>query len=169
MIPVVYISRRRLRHNRKYAIVTVGTRQRQGLCGTQWQLKFPHRSRFSRRDITEGAKLGNGAFGEVNAGTLLVGKAQLRIAVKHVLQSKATDAQRKETIVECRLQCELESPYVVKCFGFANYPGPGDFSILLELMDLGDLLSYMIKQTKEKERIAEATRLQWMIQAASAL
>eukprot|EP00947_MAST-08B_sp_MAST-8B-sp1_P001745 g1745.t1 len=117
----------------------------------------------------KGAKLGNGAFGEVNAGTLQVGKARLPIAVKHVLESKATDAQRKETIVECRLQCELESPFVVKCFGFAKYPGPGDFSILLELMDLGDLLTYMIKRTKANERIAEATRLQWMIQAASAL
>eukprot|EP00947_MAST-08B_sp_MAST-8B-sp1_P004841 g4841.t1 len=123
----------------------------------------------ARNDITEGAKLGSGAFGEVNQGTLQVGKAQLPIAVKHVLQSKATDAQRKETIVECRLQCELTSPFVVKCFGFANYPGPGDFSILLELMDLGDLLSYMVKRTKANDRISEATRLQWMIETAAAL
>eukprot|EP00947_MAST-08B_sp_MAST-8B-sp1_P001744 g1744.t1 len=170
MIPVAYWIRRRLKHQRKYALVTLGGRRAaRGLCSSQWRLKFPRRSRFSRLDITEGAKLGNGAFGEVNAGTLQVGKARLPIAVKHVLESKATDAQRKETIVECRLQCELESPFVVKCFGFARYPGPGDFSILLELMDLGDLLTYMIKRTKANERIAEATRLQWMIQAASAL
>eukprot|EP00947_MAST-08B_sp_MAST-8B-sp1_P001743 g1743.t1 len=170
MIPIAYFVRRRLRHQRKYAIVTVGGRQQGGsVWSSQWQLQFPRRSRFSRLDITEGTKLGNGAFGEVNAGTLQVGKARLPIAVKHVLESKATDVQRKETIVECRLQCELESPFVVKCFGFAKYPGPGDFSILLELMDLGDLLTYMIKRTKANERIAEATRLQWMIQAASAL
>ena len=168
LIPVAFLIRRRIQRRRKYTVVTVGRRQR-GCCARKWQLHFPRRSRFSRLDITEGVKLGNGAFGEVNRGTLQVGKAQLPIAVKHVLQSKATDAQRKEAIVECRLQCELESPFVVKCFGFASYPGPGDFSILLELMDLGDLLSYMIKRTKANDRIAEGTRLQWMIQAASAL
>eukprot|EP00947_MAST-08B_sp_MAST-8B-sp1_P004481 g4481.t1 len=116
-----------------------------------------------------GAKLGNGAFGEVNQGTLKVGKADLPIAVKHVLESKATDAQRQDTIVECRLQCELESPFVVKCFGFASYPGPGDFSILLELMDLGDLPGYMESVVQEGGRIAEATRLRWMIEVAAAL
>eukprot|EP00947_MAST-08B_sp_MAST-8B-sp1_P005008 g5008.t1 len=168
LIPLIYLIRQCQQRRRKYAVVTLGGRGR--TCGfRQWQLPFPRRSQFERNDITEGAKLGNGAFGEVNQGTLQVGKAQLPIAVKHVLQSKATDAQRKETIVECRLQCELTSPFVVKCFGFANYPGPGDFSILLELMDLGDLLSYMIKRTKANDRISEATRLQWMIEAAAAL
>ena len=109
-----------------------------------------------------------GAFGEVNQGMLRVGKAQLAIAVKHVLESKATESQLQDTIIECRLHCELDSPFVVKCFGFTKGRGTGGFRILLELMDLGDLLSYMIKRTKAKDRISEATRLQWMIEAASA-
>ena len=38
--------------------------------------------------------------------------------------------------------CELESPFLVKCFGFSSEPRANDFSVLLELMDLGDLLSH---------------------------
>ena len=170
LAPAIYFFRRRLRHRQKYALVTVGRRQRGRCCVHQWKLQFPRRSRFARNDIAEGAKLGNGAFGEVNAGTLQVGKAALRIAVKHVLESKATDAQRQDTIVECRLQCELESPFVVKCFGFTTGPGPGDFSILLELMDIGDLPQYVKSVVGEAGgRIPEATRLRWMIDVAAAL
>eukprot|EP00947_MAST-08B_sp_MAST-8B-sp1_P001667 g1667.t1 len=157
---------RHLRYRRKYAVVKLGKRR---CCHHRWRLDFPRQSRFSRLDVAEGAKLGNGAFGEVNQGTLQVGKATLRIAVKHVLESKATDAQRRDTIVECRLQCELESPFLVKCFGFTTGPGPGDFSILLELMDIGDLPRYMESVVGSGGRIPEATRLRWMIEIASAL
>ena len=158
---------RRAKHSQKYTVVKFGKRR---CCARRSRLDFPRQSRFSRSNIEEGAKLGNGAFGEVNQGTLQVGKASVRIAVKHVLAAKATDAQRKDTIVECRLQCELESPFVVKCFGFATGPGPDDFSILLELMDLGDLPSYVKSLTQDGARqLSKAERLQWMIEVASAL
>eukprot|EP00947_MAST-08B_sp_MAST-8B-sp1_P001346 g1346.t1 len=157
---------RRAKYSQKYTVVKFG---KQRCCARRSRLDFPRRSRFSRRDVAEGAKLGNGAFGEVNQGTLQVGKATLRIAVKHVLESKATDAQREDTIVECRLQCEFESPFLVKCFGFATGPGAGDFSILLELMDIGDLPRYMESVVDGGGRIPEATRLRWMIEIASAL
>eukprot|EP00947_MAST-08B_sp_MAST-8B-sp1_P004804 g4804.t1 len=166
LLPTIYLIRRRIRYRRKYAVVKLGKRR---CCRHRWRLDFPRQSRFSRLDVAEGAKLGNGAFGEVNQGTLQVGKAPLRIAVKHVLESKATDVQRHDTIVECRLQCELDSPFLVKCFGFTTGPGPGDFSILLELMDIGDLPQYMESVVKKGGRIAEATRLRWMIEIASAL
>ena len=158
---------RRIRYRHKFTAVRLGRRR----CGIhRWSLDFPRSSRFSHENVTEGARLGCGTFGEVNQGTLLVGKATLSIAVKHVLESKATDVQRQDTIVECRLQCELKSPFVVKCFGFLQGPGPGDFSILLELMDLGDLPGYC-KSVVDKRggRIPEATRLRWMIEVAAAL
>ena len=167
-LSTAWLVRRQLQYSRMYTTIKLGKRR----CCTrrQWRLDFPRRSRFARHDTTEGAKLGNGAFGEVNRGTLQVGKAPLQIAVKHVLESKATTAQRMETIVECRLQCEMETPFVVKCFGFTTGPGPGDFSILLELMDLGDLPGYAEAVVAEGGgRIPEATRLRWMIEVAAAL
>eukprot|EP00947_MAST-08B_sp_MAST-8B-sp1_P004171 g4171.t1 len=166
-LSTAWLARRRLQYSRKYTVIKLGERR---CCTHRWRLDFPRQSRFSRLDVAEGAKLGNGAFGEVNQGTLQVGKATLRIAVKHVLESKATDVQRHDTIVECRLQCELDWPFLVKCFGFTTGPGPGDFSILLELMDIGDLPRYMESVVKNQGgRIAEATRLRWMIEIASAL
>eukprot|EP00947_MAST-08B_sp_MAST-8B-sp1_P004045 g4045.t1 len=158
----------RLRYYRKFAVIKLGKRR---CCRFRWRLDFPRQSRFSRADVTEGAKLGNGAFGEVNQGTLQVGKAPLNIAVKHVLASKATMNQRRDVIIECRLQCELDSPFVLKCFGFATgLAGPDDFSILLELMDLGDLPGYMKSvQGGSGAAVSEAVRLQWMIEIAAAL
>ena len=155
-----------VKHRLKYAVVKVGPRR---CFSYRWRLDFPRRSRFTYLDISEGAKLGNGAFGEVNEGTLQVGTAPLPIAVKHVLASKATELQRRDTIIECHIQCELSSPFVVKCFGFATGPGPEDFSILLELMELGDLPTYMCNKYEGGGRISEAVRLQWMIEIAAAL
>ena len=172
---VVYYGRRRARYRRKYAIVTIGKRRCGGLCcccggGGIWSMDFPRRSQFSHRDIDEGAKLGNGAFGEVKQGTLQVGEAALPIAVKHVLASKATNEQRQGMIVECRLQCEMDYPFLVKCFGFSSKPHTKDFSVLLELMDLGDLPTYVTRVvSKNNGRIPEATRVQWMIEIAAAL
>ena len=169
---LAWIIRLRVKRSLKYAIVKVGKR-RCGVCrecDPRWSLEFPRQSRFPKTSVEEGAKLGNGAFGEVNQGTLQVGKAALRIAVKHVLESKATDAECMETIVECRLQCELESPFVVECFGFTTGRNAGDFAILLALMDLGDLPGYVSTVVGDQGgRIPEATRLRWMIEVAAAL
>eukprot|EP00947_MAST-08B_sp_MAST-8B-sp1_P000786 g786.t1 len=133
-------------------------------------MDFPRRSQFDHSDVDEGAKLGNGAFGEVKQGTLQVGEAALSIAVKHVLASKATKAQRQGMIIECRLQCEMDCPFLVKCFGFSSEPRANDFSVLLELMDLGDLPTYVKRVVGKKNgHIPEATRMQWMIEIAAAL
>ncbi len=139
--------------------------------GGSWYIKFPKQSCFQHGTVlTDGEVLGHGAFGKVLLGSLKVGNADQKIAIKQVLSTKATVEQLHEVAVECRLQTALDHPFIVKCFGYC----PQDsllrpFSVLLMRLDIGDLPQYMLKRYSQRNFIPQGLRLQWMIEIASAI
>ncbi|XP_044147095.1 proto-oncogene tyrosine-protein kinase ROS [Bufo gargarizans] len=99
---------------------------------------------FPREDLELCVFLGSGAFGEVYQGIakniLGSGTGTQKVAVK-TLKSDATDQEKVEFLKEAHLMSQFHHPNILKLLGVCLYNEPQ--YIILELMDGGDLLSYL--------------------------
>ncbi|XP_068089471.1 LOW QUALITY PROTEIN: proto-oncogene tyrosine-protein kinase ROS [Hyperolius riggenbachi] len=99
---------------------------------------------FARENLNLCVFLGSGAFGEVYEGTatdiLGPGTGTSKIAVK-TLKSDATDNEKVEFLKEAHLMSQFHHPNILKLLGVCLFNEPQ--YIILELMDGGDLLSYL--------------------------
>ncbi|XP_040286016.1 proto-oncogene tyrosine-protein kinase ROS [Bufo bufo] len=99
---------------------------------------------FPREDLELCVFLGSGAFGEVYQGIakniLGSGTGSQKVAVK-TLKSDATDQEKVEFLKEAHLMSQFHHPNILKLLGVCLYNEPQ--YIILELMDGGDLLSYL--------------------------
>ncbi|XP_073432046.1 proto-oncogene tyrosine-protein kinase ROS isoform X2 [Dendrobates tinctorius] len=88
--------------------------------------------------------LGSGAFGEVYQGVakdiIGPGTGSHKVAVK-TLKSDATDEEKVEFLKEAHLMSQFHHPNILKLLGVCLHNEPQ--YIILELMDGGDLLSYL--------------------------
>ncbi|XP_053316144.1 proto-oncogene tyrosine-protein kinase ROS [Spea bombifrons] len=101
-------------------------------------------AQFPREKLTLCLFLGSGAFGEVYEGTAadILGPetGTTRVAVK-TLKSDATDHEKSEFLKEAHLMSQFDHPNILKLLGVCLFNEPQ--YIILELMDGGDLLSYL--------------------------
>ncbi|XP_075057024.1 proto-oncogene tyrosine-protein kinase ROS [Mixophyes fleayi] len=99
---------------------------------------------FPRENLSLCVFLGSGAFGEVYEGIakeiLGPGTGTRNVAVK-TLKSDATDQEKVEFLKEAHLMSQFDHPNILKLLGVCLFNEPQ--YIILELMDGGDLLSYL--------------------------
>ncbi|XP_075719818.1 proto-oncogene tyrosine-protein kinase ROS [Rhinoderma darwinii] len=99
---------------------------------------------FPREDLELCIFLGSGAFGEVYQGIAkdILGPrtGSQKVAVK-TLKSDATDQEKVEFLKEAHFMSQFHHPNILKLLGVCLYNEPQ--YIILELMDGGDLLSYL--------------------------
>ncbi|XP_071997816.1 proto-oncogene tyrosine-protein kinase ROS isoform X2 [Engystomops pustulosus] len=99
---------------------------------------------FPREHLELCVFLGSGAFGEVYQGIAVdilgSGTGNYKVAVK-TLKSDATDQEKVEFLKEAHLMSQFDHPNILKLLGVCLYNEPQ--YIILELMDGGDLLSYL--------------------------
>ncbi|KAM4043716.1 proto-oncogene tyrosine-protein kinase ROS [Anomaloglossus baeobatrachus] len=99
---------------------------------------------FPREDLELCVFLGSGAFGEVYQGIakniLGPGTGSQNVAVK-TLKSDATDQEKVEFLKEAHLMSQFQHSNILKLLGVCLHNEPQ--YIILELMDGGDLLSYL--------------------------
>ncbi|KAM3932703.1 proto-oncogene tyrosine-protein kinase ROS [Leptodactylus fuscus] len=99
---------------------------------------------FPRENLELCVFLGSGAFGEVYQGIakdiLGPGTGTENVAVK-TLKNDATDHEKVEFLKEAHLMSQFHHPNILKLLGVCLYNEPQ--YIILELMDGGDLLSYL--------------------------
>ncbi|XP_073532013.1 proto-oncogene tyrosine-protein kinase ROS isoform X2 [Phyllobates terribilis] len=99
---------------------------------------------FPRENLELCVFLGSGAFGEVYQGIakdiLGHGTGSQKVAVK-TLKSDATDEEKVEFLKEAHLMSQFHHPNILKLLGVCLHNVPQ--YIILELMDGGDLLSYL--------------------------
>ncbi|KAM4694286.1 proto-oncogene tyrosine-protein kinase ROS [Discoglossus pictus] len=99
---------------------------------------------FPREKLTLCVFLGSGAFGEVYEGTAvdIFGPETgcTNVAVK-TLKKDATDHEKAEFLKEAHLMSQFDHPNILKLLGVCLFNEPQ--YIILELMDGGDLLSYL--------------------------
>ncbi|KAM6126888.1 LOW QUALITY PROTEIN: proto-oncogene tyrosine-protein kinase ROS [Pterocles gutturalis] len=95
--------------------------------------------------------LGSGAFGEVYEGTavdiLAEGSGESKVAVK-TLKKGATDRKKSEFLKEAHLMSKFNHPHILKLLGMCLLNEPQ--YLMLELMEGGDLLSYLRGARKQK-------------------
>ncbi|XP_006840039.1 PREDICTED: proto-oncogene tyrosine-protein kinase ROS [Chrysochloris asiatica] len=101
---------------------------------------------FSREKLTLRLLLGSGAFGEVYEGTAVdilgVGSGETKVAVK-TLKKGSTDQEKIEFLKEAHLMSKFDHPNILKQLGVCLLNEPQ--YIILELMEGGDLLTYLRK------------------------
>ncbi|XP_058422820.1 proto-oncogene tyrosine-protein kinase ROS isoform X2 [Diceros bicornis minor] len=101
---------------------------------------------FPREKLTLRLLLGSGAFGEVYEGTaediLGVGSGETKVAVK-TLKKGSTDQEKIEFLKEAHLMSKFNHPNILKQLGVCLLNEPQ--YIILELMEGGDLLTYLRK------------------------
>ncbi|TKC34119.1 hypothetical protein EI555_007918, partial [Monodon monoceros] len=101
---------------------------------------------FPREKLTLRLLLGSGAFGEVYEGTAVdilgVGSAETKVAVK-TLKKGSTDQEKIEFLKEAHLMSKFNHPNILKQLGVCLLNEPQ--YIILELMEGGDLLTYLRK------------------------
>ncbi|XP_009904369.2 proto-oncogene tyrosine-protein kinase ROS [Dryobates pubescens] len=106
---------------------------------------------FPRDKLNLHKLLGSGAFGEVYEGTavdiLADGSGESRVAVK-TLKKGATDHEKSEFLKEAHLMSKFDHPHILKLLGVCLLNEPQ--YIILELMEGGDLLSYLRGARKQK-------------------
>ncbi|XP_075453845.1 proto-oncogene tyrosine-protein kinase ROS isoform X2 [Ascaphus truei] len=99
---------------------------------------------FPREKLTLCLFLGSGAFGEVYEGTAvdILGPetGTSRVAVK-TLKKDATDHEKAEFLKEAHLMSQFDHSHILTLLGVCLFNEPQ--YIVLELMDGGDLLSYV--------------------------
>lgn len=97
---------------------------------------------IKREKITLTKRLGSGAFGEVFEGSVrdVVREGETRVAIKS-LKEGATQCEIIEFIKEAKLMNNFKHKHILQLIGvcFDNDPN----FIILELMEEGDLLSYL--------------------------
>ncbi|XP_045017925.1 proto-oncogene tyrosine-protein kinase ROS [Bubalus bubalis] len=101
---------------------------------------------FPREKLTLCLLLGSGAFGEVYEGTAVdilgVGSGETKVAVK-TLKKGSTDQEKIEFLKEAHLMSKFNHPNILKQLGVCLLNEPQ--YIILELMEGGDLLTYLRK------------------------
>uniref|UniRef100_A0A8C9DT16 Tyrosine-protein kinase receptor n=1 Tax=Prolemur simus TaxID=1328070 RepID=A0A8C9DT16_PROSS len=101
---------------------------------------------FPREKLTLRLLLGSGAFGEVYEGTAVdilgVGSGEIKVAVK-TLKKGSTDQEKIEFLKEAHLMSKFNHPNILKQLGVCLLNEPQ--YIILELMEGGDLLTYLRK------------------------
>ncbi|XP_077018856.1 proto-oncogene tyrosine-protein kinase ROS isoform X2 [Tamandua tetradactyla] len=104
---------------------------------------------FPREKLTLRLLLGSGAFGEVYEGTAVdilgVGSGETKVAVK-TLKKGSTDQEKIEFLKEAHLMSKFDHPNILKQLGVCLLNEPQ--YIILELMEGGDLLSYLRRARK---------------------
>ncbi|XP_048210595.1 proto-oncogene tyrosine-protein kinase ROS isoform X2 [Perognathus longimembris pacificus] len=106
---------------------------------------------FPREKLTLRVLLGSGAFGEVYEGTAIdilgAGSGEIKVAVK-TLKKGSTDQEKVEFLKEAHLMSKFNHPNILKQLGVCLLNEPQ--YIILELMEGGDLLTYLRKARKSK-------------------
>ncbi|NXT54616.1 ROS1 kinase, partial [Pluvianellus socialis] len=106
---------------------------------------------FPRDKLNLHKLLGSGAFGEVYEGTALDiladGSGECKVAVK-TLKKGATDHEKSEFLKEAHLMSKFDHPHILKLLGVCLLNEPQ--YLILELMEGGDLLSYLRGARKQK-------------------
>ncbi|NXL62621.1 ROS1 kinase, partial [Chordeiles acutipennis] len=106
---------------------------------------------FPRDKLNLHKLLGSGAFGEVYEGTavdiLAEGSGESKVAVK-TLKKGATDHEKSEFLKEAHLMSKFDHPHILKLLGVCLLNEPQ--YLILELMEGGDLLSYLRGARKQK-------------------
>ncbi|KFQ79243.1 Proto-oncogene tyrosine-protein kinase ROS, partial [Phaethon lepturus] len=106
---------------------------------------------FPRDKLNLHKLLGSGAFGEVYEGTavdiLADGNGESKVAVK-TLKKGATDHEKSEFLKEAHLMSKFDHPHILKLLGVCLLNEPQ--YLILELMEGGDLLSYLRGARKQK-------------------
>ncbi|XP_063185804.1 proto-oncogene tyrosine-protein kinase ROS isoform X3 [Chroicocephalus ridibundus] len=106
---------------------------------------------FPRDKLNLHKFLGSGAFGEVYEGTavdiLADGSGESKVAVK-TLKKGATDHEKSEFLKEAHLMSKFDHPHILKLLGVCLLNEPQ--YLILELMEGGDLLSYLRGARKQK-------------------
>ncbi|NXJ83328.1 ROS1 kinase, partial [Trogon melanurus] len=106
---------------------------------------------FPRDKLNLHKLLGSGAFGEVYEGTavdiLADGSGECKVAVK-TLKKGATDHEKSEFLKEAHLMSKFDHPHILKLLGVCLLNEPQ--YLILELMEGGDLLSYLRGARKQK-------------------
>ncbi|XP_039101958.1 proto-oncogene tyrosine-protein kinase ROS [Hyaena hyaena] len=101
---------------------------------------------FPREKLTLRLLLGSGAFGEVYEGTAVdilgAGSGETKVAVK-TLKKGSTDQEKIEFLKEAHLMSKFNHPNILKQLGVCLLNEPQ--YIILELMEGGDLLTYLRK------------------------
>nr|XP_048281423.1 proto-oncogene tyrosine-protein kinase ROS isoform X3 [Myodes glareolus] len=101
---------------------------------------------FPREKLSLRLLLGSGAFGEVYEGTAVdilgVGSGEIKVAVK-TLKKGSSDQEKIEFLKEAHLMSKFNHPNILKQLGVCLLSEPQ--YIILELMEGGDLLSYLRK------------------------
>ncbi|NXL43142.1 ROS1 kinase, partial [Podilymbus podiceps] len=106
---------------------------------------------FPRDKLNLHKLLGSGAFGEVYEGTavdiLADGSGESKVAVK-TLKKGATDHEKSEFLKEAHLMSKFDHPHILQLLGVCLLNEPQ--YLILELMEGGDLLSYLRGARKQK-------------------
>ncbi|KFQ24645.1 Proto-oncogene tyrosine-protein kinase ROS, partial [Merops nubicus] len=106
---------------------------------------------FPRDKLNLHKLLGSGAFGEVYEGTavdiLAEGSGESKVAVK-TLKKGVTDHEKSEFLKEAHLMSKFNHPHILKLLGVCLLNEPQ--YLILELMEGGDLLSYLRGARKQK-------------------
>ncbi|XP_075410071.1 proto-oncogene tyrosine-protein kinase ROS isoform X2 [Tenrec ecaudatus] len=106
---------------------------------------------FPREKLSLRLLLGSGAFGEVYEGTAVdilgAGSGETKVAVK-TLKKGSTDQEKIEFLKEAHLMSKFNHPNILKQLGVCLTNEPQ--YIILELMEGGDLLSYLRKARMTK-------------------
>ncbi|NXK45022.1 ROS1 kinase, partial [Chauna torquata] len=106
---------------------------------------------FPRDKLNLHKLLGSGAFGEVYEGTavdiLADGSGESKVAVK-TLKKGATDQEKSEFLKEAHLMSKFDHPHILKLLGVCLLNEPQ--YLILELMEGGDLLSYLRGARKQQ-------------------
>ncbi|NWW75006.1 ROS1 kinase, partial [Climacteris rufus] len=106
---------------------------------------------FPRDKLNLHKLLGSGAFGEVYEGTavdiLADGSGESKVAVK-TLKKGATDQEKTEFLKEAHLMSKFDHPHILKLLGVCLLNEPQ--YLILELMEGGDLLSYLRGARRQK-------------------
>ncbi|KAM5325675.1 proto-oncogene tyrosine-protein kinase ROS isoform 1-T1 [Glossophaga mutica] len=106
---------------------------------------------FPREKLTLRLLLGSGAFGEVYEGIAVdilgAGSGETKVAVK-TLKKGSTDQEKIEFLKEAHLMSKFNHPNILKQLGVCLLNEPQ--YIILELMEGGDLLTYLRKARMTK-------------------
>lgn len=99
---------------------------------------------ISRKQITMGDFLGCGAFGEVYEGTVknVENENETRVAIK-TLRKGATEQEKSEFLEEAKLMSNFKHKHILSLIGV--HLDIDALYIIMELMQGGDLLSYLRK------------------------
>ncbi|XP_037699238.1 proto-oncogene tyrosine-protein kinase ROS isoform X2 [Choloepus didactylus] len=107
---------------------------------------------FPREKLTLRLLLGSGAFGEVYEGTAVdilgAGSGETKVAVK-TLKKGSTDQEKIEFLKEAHLMSKFDHPNILRQLGVCLLNEPQ--YIILELMEGGDLLTYLRRARKTTE------------------